>query len=78
MTCLKSGSRGEITLPENLRARHGIASDTPIRVIETRNGILLVPLTKEPISPALAQELEEWQSLAATSWEKFDYLNDAP
>lgn len=78
MTCLRSGPRGEITLPANLRARHGIASDTPIRVIETRNGILLVPLTDEPMSPALAQELEEWQSFAPASWEKFDYLNDAP
>jgi bifunctional DNA-binding transcriptional regulator/antitoxin component of YhaV-PrlF toxin-antitoxin module len=78
MTCLKSGSRGEITLPESLRARHGIAGDTPIRVIETRNGILLVPLSKEPMSPALAKELEEWRSLAAASWENSDCLNDAP
>jgi hypothetical protein len=62
----------------NLRARHGIGDDTPIRVIETRNGILLVPLTNEPMSPALAQELAEWQSLAATSWELLDYQQDAP
>jgi bifunctional DNA-binding transcriptional regulator/antitoxin component of YhaV-PrlF toxin-antitoxin module len=78
MTCLKSGSCGEITLPESLRARHGIASDTPIRVIETRNGIFLVPLTKEPMSPALTKELAEWQALAAASWENADYLNDSP
>ncbi|MEK7676384.1 MAG: AbrB/MazE/SpoVT family DNA-binding domain-containing protein [Verrucomicrobiota bacterium] len=78
MTCLTSGPHGEIALPENLRARHRIGQDTPIRIIETRNGILLVPLTSEPMSSALAQELAEWQSLASTSWEMFDYQHDAP
>jgi bifunctional DNA-binding transcriptional regulator/antitoxin component of YhaV-PrlF toxin-antitoxin module len=77
MTCLTSGPHGEIVLPENLRTRHGIAGDTPIRVIETRNGILLVPLTNEPMSPGLAKELAEWQSLASASWETFDYVDDA-
>lgn len=78
MTCLTSGPHGEIALPANLRARHGIGDDTPIRVIETRNGILLVPLTNEPMLPALAQELAEWQSLASSPWEMFDYQHDAP
>ena len=78
MTCLTSGPQGEIALPANLRARHGIAEDTPIRVIETRNGILLVPLTNEPMSAALAQELAEWHALASASWEMFDYQHDAP
>jgi bifunctional DNA-binding transcriptional regulator/antitoxin component of YhaV-PrlF toxin-antitoxin module len=78
MTSLMSGPQGEIVLPENLRARHGIAGDTPIRVIETRNGILLVPLTDEPMSPALTQELAEWQSLAAGSWEMLDYQDGNP
>ena len=73
MTCLKSGPRGEIILPKNLRARHGIAQATPIRIIETRNGILLIPLTEEPMSPALAQELKGWQSLSSSVWEMFDY-----
>ena len=78
MTCLTSGPHGEIALPANLRKRHGITEDTPIRVIETRNGILLVPLTSEPMSPALAQELAEWQALAPRSWEMFDNQHDAP
>ena len=77
MTSLMSGPQGEIVLPENLRARHGIAGDTPIRVIETRNGILLVPLTNEPMSPTLAQELAGWQALASASWERFEYQDDA-
>ena len=78
MTCLTSGPHGEIAVPANLRKRHGIGADTPIRVIETRNGILLVPLSSEPMSPVLAQELAEWQALASTSWEMFDYQLDAP
>lgn len=74
---LRSGPHGEILLPENMRARHGITGDTPIRVIETRSGILLVPLTREPMSPALARELDQWQSLASTSWEMFEYRDAA-
>ncbi len=77
MTCLKSGPFGEITLPKNLRARHGIERETPIRVIETRNGILLIPLTSAPMSPALSQELKEWQSLALSGWDKFEYDCDS-
>ena len=38
---------------------------------------MLVPLGSEPMSPALAQELVEWQSLASRSWEMFDYQHDS-
>jgi bifunctional DNA-binding transcriptional regulator/antitoxin component of YhaV-PrlF toxin-antitoxin module len=78
MTALMSGPRGEIVLPENLRSRHGISGGTPIRIVETRTGILLVPLTKEPMSAALAQELEEWQAVAESSWQGFEYQDDGP
>ncbi|MEA2173261.1 MAG: hypothetical protein QOD00_853 [Blastocatellia bacterium] len=64
---------GKITLPENVRERYGLAQDTPLRIIETRNGILLVPLTDEPMSESLRAELEEWQSLGAGSLEMFPY-----
>jgi hypothetical protein len=74
MTALKPGPRGEIVLPENMRPR--IAEGMAVRVIEIRHGILLVPLTKEPMSPALAQELAQWQSLASSSWEMFDYQDE--
>ena len=67
---------GKITLPHALRDRYGLAEDTPLRVIETRNGILLVPLTAEPMSAALAAELEEWQSLAAEGFALFPYEDD--
>ena len=44
---------------------------TRIRIIETQNGLLLVPLTDEPMSTGLAAELAEWQELDAESWEVF-------
>jgi bifunctional DNA-binding transcriptional regulator/antitoxin component of YhaV-PrlF toxin-antitoxin module len=67
---------GKITLPETVRDRYGLAEDTPLRIIETRNGILLVPLTKEPMNEELLSELEEWQTLGAESLELFPYEDD--
>jgi bifunctional DNA-binding transcriptional regulator/antitoxin component of YhaV-PrlF toxin-antitoxin module len=64
---------GKITLPEAVRDRYGLASDTPLRIIETRSGILLVPLTNEPMKEELLTELEEWQSLGSESLEQFPY-----
>jgi AbrB family looped-hinge helix DNA binding protein len=68
---------GRITLPPELRDRYGLAEETPLRVIETRGGILLVPLTNAPMSAALTAEIEEWQSLAAESFALFPYEDDA-
>ena len=64
---------GKITLPDDLRRRYGFREQTSVRVVETRNGVLLIPLTDAPMSPDLARELEEWQSLAASSWDMFEY-----
>jgi len=64
---------GKITLPETVRDHYGLAQDTPLRVIETRNGILLIPLTNEPMSEELQAELVEWQSLGAEGLEMFPY-----
>lgn len=64
---------GKITLPETVRDRYGLAEDTPLRIIETRIGILLVPLTSEPMKEDLRSELEEWQALGAESLELFPY-----
>lgn len=67
---------GKITLPAPVRDRYGLAQDTPLRVIETRNGILLVPLTDEPMNEALAAELNDWQSLGVESLEMFPYEDE--
>jgi hypothetical protein len=50
-----------------------LAPNTPIRVVETRSGILLVPLTGAPASQELALELSWWQALGAESWDQFAY-----
>jgi bifunctional DNA-binding transcriptional regulator/antitoxin component of YhaV-PrlF toxin-antitoxin module len=70
---LTVGREGEIALPTDVRERYGIQPDTPIRVVETRTGILLVPLTGAPMSEALQQELAEWQEASLGSWDLFPY-----
>jgi bifunctional DNA-binding transcriptional regulator/antitoxin component of YhaV-PrlF toxin-antitoxin module len=64
---------GKIALPESIRDRYHLSPETPLRLIETRHGILLVPLTGEPMSETLAAELAEWQSLGAESLAMFPY-----
>ncbi len=66
-------AHGSVALPADVRQHYGLAPDTPIRLIETRNGILLVPLTEVPMSAELAAELEQWQAASATTWEMFPY-----
>jgi bifunctional DNA-binding transcriptional regulator/antitoxin component of YhaV-PrlF toxin-antitoxin module len=69
LTSLTVGRGGEIALPESVRERYGLTPDTPVRVIETRPGIPIVPLTNAPMSPEMTQELAEWQSLSAEAWD---------
>jgi bifunctional DNA-binding transcriptional regulator/antitoxin component of YhaV-PrlF toxin-antitoxin module len=70
---LTVGPAGEIELPDGVRDRYGLAPATPIRIIETRGGILLIPLSDEPMSAELAEELAQWQALSAESWEMFPF-----
>ena len=67
MTSVNVGPSGEIALPDDVRERYGLAADTPVRVIETRSGVLLVPLSRAPMSAELQSELAEWQSLGASN-----------
>ena len=67
---------GRITLPEDVVGRYRLNDDTPVRMIETSNGILLIPLTDEPMSPSLLAEIEEWQALGAESLAQFPYESD--
>ena len=64
---------GKIALPEEVLDRYQIDEETPLRIIETRNGILLVPLTAEPMTAELRDELEAWQELGAESFDRFAY-----
>ncbi len=69
---------GKITLPEDTIGRYRLADDTPVRMIETRNGILLVPITGEPMSSSLLEEIAEWQDLGSETIELFPYESDEP
>ncbi|MBC7929675.1 MAG: AbrB/MazE/SpoVT family DNA-binding domain-containing protein [Rubrivivax sp.] len=64
---------GRITLPSNVLDRYGLADETIVRIIETQKGILLIPLTDEPMSEALASELREWQAVGSESWDMFPF-----
>lgn len=77
MTSMTIGRGGEVTLPAELQERYGLKPETPVRLIETHNGILLIPLTDAPMSAELAQELQEWQALGQASWAQFSYEDEA-
>jgi bifunctional DNA-binding transcriptional regulator/antitoxin component of YhaV-PrlF toxin-antitoxin module len=78
MTSLTVNRRGEITLPEDLRQRYGLTPETSLRIVEVKNGILLVPLSDKPMSAELERELQEWQSLSLETWNLFPYEESAP
>jgi bifunctional DNA-binding transcriptional regulator/antitoxin component of YhaV-PrlF toxin-antitoxin module len=71
------GSRGEVALPETVRERYGLAPDTAVRIIETRRGILLIPLTSEPMNAELREEIAAWERLGADTWDAFPYEEEA-
>ena len=73
MTTMIVGGGGEVTLPGDVRGRYGMSPDSTVRLAETRAGLLLVPITDEPISEALALELSQWQELGRQSLERFPY-----
>ena len=72
-TNLVVGHEGEIALPIDVRERYGLVPKSPVRMVETRTGILLIPLTSDPMSLALQQELEEWQAGTTEAWALFPY-----
>ena len=67
-----------ISLPPDLCEKHGFNTETPIRIIETRSGILLIPITNAPMNEELARELAEWQALSTSTWEMFPYEETSP
>ncbi|MEP7337505.1 MAG: hypothetical protein ABI977_07150 [Acidobacteriota bacterium] len=69
---------GKVALPEAMQTRYGFKPSTPIRVIETQSGVLLVPLTDAPMNKTLRAELEEWQALSAETLALFPYTDEQP
>ena len=77
MTTMTIERDGKLALPLDLQERCGLLPETSVRVIETRSGLLLVPLTEAPMSIELSEELQEWQSLSQSAWAQFPYENEA-
>ena len=73
MTMLTIGQGGEVRLPDDVRERYGLTTQTPLRLVETPGGIFLVPQTGAPLNEQLVRELEEWQALGAEAWDMFPY-----
>ena len=74
MTTMIIGRSGEMTLPHEVQERCGLGPEVSVRLIETRSGLLLVPLTDAPMSAELARELEEWQAFGADAWAQFEFI----
>lgn len=69
---------GKFTLPNDIVERYQFKKETQFRIVETEKGVLLIPLTKEPMNDELKTELEEWQAIGADGWEMFDFEEKAP
>ncbi len=77
MTTMTIERDGKLALPLDIQARCGMLPETSVRVIETRNGLLLIPLTDAPMSTELTEELQGWQGLGQSAWAQFPYEDEA-
>ena len=68
---------GELTLPAEIVERYQIEKEMQLRIIETQKGVLLIPLTDEPMGDELQTELEDWQGIGADAWDMFEYAEPA-
>jgi hypothetical protein len=68
---------GAVALPPAVVQRYGLTPQTPIRVVETKTGILLVPMTGNTVTPELAEELAAWQELSLECSDRFPYEQPA-
>jgi len=71
MTTMTIGRGGEITLPSDIQVQCGLLPETSVRLVETQAGLLLIPITGEPMGEALLLELAQWQELGRQSLEMF-------
>lgn len=74
---LKIKETGKFTLPDDITERYQFKKETHFRIIQTQNGVLLIPLTDEPMNADLQAEIEEWQAAGSESWEMFEYEESA-
>lgn len=64
---------GKVTLPEDITDKYQVKIEMRFRIIEAQKGILLVPMTDEPMNEELTAELEQWQEIGADGWEMFSF-----
>lgn len=67
---------GRVQLPDAVQTRYGFEPQTAVRLIETQRGVLLIPLTAEPMDETLRAELAEWQALGAESLASFPFVEE--
>lgn len=72
------GKHGEVSLPGEIRERYGMQPNTPVRILETRSGILIIPLSPAPMSQDLVREIEAWQSVGSQAWDMFAFEEAGP
>ena len=77
MEVLTIKENGKFTLPDDIVERYQFKRETQFRIIETQKGVLLIPMTSEPMSSELKNELEEWQAIGENAWEMFDFEENA-
>lgn len=70
---LTVGKYGEIQVPDEICNRYHLEPETPVRIVETRASILIVPLTATENSSDLEVELTHWQEFTISSWDQFPY-----
>ena len=51
-TTSKVTTKGQIVIPKKIREKYGIHPSTPIKWIEKKEGIMMVPVTEDPIIAA--------------------------
>lgn len=73
MTTVQVGRDGAITLPAEIRERHGLTPDARVRIVEGTDAIVILPISDDARDEELDQELREWQLLAAEALEGFPY-----
>jgi bifunctional DNA-binding transcriptional regulator/antitoxin component of YhaV-PrlF toxin-antitoxin module len=64
---------GTFSLPDEIVEQYHFKRENKVRIIRTKSGILLVPLTDAPMDAELTSELADWQSISADSWDLFRF-----
>ncbi len=68
-------TQGLLHIPEDMGRRHGLLPNTPVRIVETGCGVLVVPV-EGAVPRELTEELAMWQSWGAAAWDMFPYEED--